>query len=144
MRGRQAVVALATLLVLGLVWWAQGGLTTEPEADGRKTASTNAEDGFPAVRVAELPAEARDVLARIDAGGPFKYPGNDGVTFENREGLLPEQPRGYYEEYTVERGPDERGPWRIVTGDELDEVYWTEDHYRSFARIEDHGIESLE
>lgn len=132
MRGRQLVVALVALLAFGLLWWAQGGATPEPET------------GLPAVPAADLPTEARDVLDRIDEGGPFKYPDNDGVTFQNREGLLPDQPRGYYEEYTVETAPRERGPWRIVTGDELDEVYWTEDHYRSFARIEDHGIEDLE
>ena len=134
MRGRQLVVAMAALLVLGLLWWAQEGTSPDPGTG---------QEGFPVVRAPELPAEARDVLDRIDAGGPFKYPDNDGVTFQNREGLLPEEPRGYYEEYTVETSPRERGPRRIVTGDELDEVYWTEDHYRSFARITDHGIEEL-
>ena len=39
------------------------------------------DSGLPYVDEASLPAEARDVLERIDAGGPFKYPGNDGVTF---------------------------------------------------------------
>jgi len=93
------------------------------------------DSGLPYVAEASLPAEARDVLARIDDGGPFKYPGNDDVTFENREDLLPDQPLGYYREYTVETAPDVRGPRRIVTGDS-GEYYWTDDHYDSFSRIE--------
>ena len=43
---------------------------------------------------------ARDVLALIRKGGPFRYD-RDGVTFGNREQLLPAKPRGYYREYTV-------------------------------------------
>ena len=93
------------------------------------------DSGLPYVAEASLPAEARDVLERIDAGGPFKYPDNDGVTFENREDLLPDQPMGYYREYTVESAPRVRGPRRIVTGDG-GEYYWTDDHYDSFSRIE--------
>ena len=93
------------------------------------------DSGLPYVDEASLPAEARDVLARIDEGGPFTYPGNDGVTFENREDLLPDRPLGYYREYTVESAPDVRGPRRIVTGDG-GEYYWTDDHYDSFSRIE--------
>jgi ribonuclease T1 len=93
------------------------------------------DSGLPYVDEASLPAEARDVLERIDAGGPFKYPGNDDETFENREDLLPDQPSGYYREYTVETAPGVRGPLRIVTGDAGD-YYWTDDHYDSFSRIE--------
>ena len=34
----------------------------------------------------------------------------DGVTFENREDLLPDHPVGYYKEYTVPTpGSDDRG-----------------------------------
>ena len=93
------------------------------------------DSGLPYVAEASLPDEARDVLARIDDGGPFAYPDNDGVTFENREDLLPDQPMGYYREYTVESAPQVRGPRRIVTGDG-GEYYWTDDHYDSFSRIE--------
>ena len=110
-----------------------GGATATPSAG--TSAGTDPDSGLPYVAEASLPAEARDVLERIDAGGPFKYPDNDGVTFENREDLLPEQPMGYYREYTVESAPRVRGPRRIVTGDG-DEYYWTDDHYGSFSRIE--------
>ncbi|MEO9324692.1 ribonuclease domain-containing protein [Nocardioides sp. C4-1] len=91
--------------------------------------------GLPYVDVAELPDEALDTLELIDAGGPFPYD-EDGSTFGNYEGVLPERRRGYYEEYTVETpGLSHRGPLRIVTGDG-DELYWTEDHYASFERID--------
>ena len=42
----------------------------------------------------------------IADGGPFPY-SKDGATFQNREGILPSEPQGFYEEYTVER---RRGP----------------------------------
>jgi ribonuclease T1 len=86
----------------------------------------------------ELPPEAREVLARIHAGGPFAYE-RDGVVFGNRERLLPARPRGYYREYTV-RTPGERtrGARRIVCGGPAatpDLCFYTDDHYRSFRAI---------
>lgn len=101
--------------------------------------STDAATGLPWVSEAALPVEARETLALIDEGGPFPYPGRDGATFENREGLLPPAPRGRYAEYTVPTpGEDDRGPRRIVVGDgdgPDPEYFWTDDHYGSFARI---------
>jgi ribonuclease T1 len=90
--------------------------------------------GLPWVLEVELPPSAQDTLALVDAGGPFPYE-KDGSTFGNREGILPDEPGGYYAEYTVPKpGEDDRGPWRLVTGDG-GEVYWTEDHYASFERV---------
>lgn len=90
--------------------------------------------GLPWVLEVELPPSAQDTLALVDAGGPFPYD-KDGSTFGNREGILPDEPGGYYAEYTVPKpGEDDRGPWRLVTGDG-GEVYWTEDHYASFERV---------
>ena len=52
-----------------------------------------------------------------------------------REEILPDEPRGYYAEYTVPTpGSDDRGARRIVAG-EGGELYWTDDHYRSFSSI---------
>jgi guanyl-specific ribonuclease Sa len=84
-----------------------------------------------------LPAEALATLALIDAGGPFPYR-RDGVTFENREGRLPDAPRGHYREYTVPTpGSRDRGARRIVAGGNPPDAFWyTADHYRSFRRIE--------
>lgn len=93
--------------------------------------------GFSAdIRIAQLPPEARQTLALIRAGGPFPY-ARDGVVFNNREGLLPRRNRGYYREYTVKTpGARDRGARRIVAGAN-GELYYTDDHYRSFRRIID-------
>jgi ribonuclease T1 len=85
-----------------------------------------------------LPREARQVLATIRAGGPFRHE-RDGVVFGNRERLLPPKPRGYYHEYTVPTpGARNRGARRIVCGGPKTEpvaCWYTADHYDSFARI---------
>lgn len=74
-------------------------------------------------------------LRLVESGGPFPHE-QDGDTFQNREGLLPEQPQGYYREYTVETpGSDDRGARRLVIG-EGGETYYTSDHYESFVRID--------
>lgn len=87
-----------------------------------------------AVGVAELPPEARATLRLIERGGPFPHK-RDGVTFANRERLLPPKPRGYYHEYTVPTpGSRDRGARRIVAG-EAREYYYSDDHYRSFRSI---------
>lgn len=87
-----------------------------------------------------LPAEARDTLARIAAGGPFEHR-QDGSVFQNREHRLPSRDRGWYREYTVETpGSDDRGARRIVTGgDPPSEFWYSDDHYRSFRRIDAQG-----
>ena len=86
------------------------------------------------IEPAALPAEARETLARIKAGGPFPY-ARDGSVFHNREKLLPTRARGYYREYTVRTpGARDRGARRIVAG-KGGEFYYTADHYRSFKRI---------
>lgn len=84
-----------------------------------------------------LPAEARHTLDLIQRGGPFPHR-QDGSVFQNREGQLPRQSRGYYREYTVDTpGLDHRGARRIVTGGQPPrEYYYTDDHYESFRRFE--------
>lgn len=116
--------------------------TTEGAPDGSGDgSSTDPASGLPWVSVADLPPEAEETLDLIDAGGPFPYD-KDGSTFGNHEGVLPEEPKGFYREYTVETpGLSHRGPQRIVTGGEDtpatddDVFYWTADHYESFDRI---------
>ena len=82
----------------------------------------------------DLPLEGRQTLQLIEQGGPFPH-AQDHRVFGNREGLLPKKPRGYYREYTVKTpGARDRGARRIVRG-EAGEVYYTEDHYRSFRRV---------
>ena len=90
--------------------------------------------GMPLITSAELPPEALDTIDLIFDDGPFPYR-KDGSTFQNREGYLPDEPRGYYSEYTVETpGSSDRGARRIVAGDG-GELYYTDDHYNSFSWI---------
>jgi ribonuclease T1 len=120
-----------------------GGCAGSPDTAQAPPSATSAagqqtgidpESGLLWVARSELPPEAIDTLAEIAAGPPYRYD-RDGVTFENREGLLPEKDRGYYQEFTVETpGSSDRGARRIVWG-LLDELYYTDDHYQSFERI---------
>jgi len=91
------------------------------------------------VSLAQLPAEAQTTRSLIRSGGPFPFP-KDGVTFGNRERLLPVQPRGFYREYTVQTpGAHDRGARRIVCGgarpERPDACYYTANHYATFQRI---------
>ncbi|MDH3706287.1 MAG: ribonuclease, partial [Acidimicrobiia bacterium] len=89
---------------------------------------------LPTITLAELPPEALTTLELIRDDGPFPYP-QDGSTFQNREGLLPDQEMGHYQEYTVDTpGLSHRGARRFVTGDD-GAIYWTEDHYASFEEL---------
>jgi ribonuclease T1 len=72
----------------------------------------------------------------IKQDGPFPY-SRDGVTFGNYEKRLPLRQRGYYREYTVKTpGSRDRGARRIVAGRE-GEYFYSDDHYRSFLRIQE-------
>jgi ribonuclease T1 len=127
--GRRRYQWLLLLLVAGLLlaWMLVDGTG----GDG----ATDPASGLPIVQVSALPPEAARTLELIDRGGPFPEPEHDGGTFENREALLPEQPMGYYKEYTVPTpGSDDRGARRIVAGED-GELYYTGDHYSSFSRI---------
>jgi len=91
-------------------------------------------NGLPVITLDELPPEALETLALIASDGPFPFR-QDGVTFQNRERILPRQPTGYYREFTViTPGASTRGARRIVAGAE-GELYYTDDHYTSFSRI---------
>ena len=90
------------------------------------------------IRASALPKEAQDVLARIHAGGPFRY-SRDGIVFGNRERILPAEKRGYYHEYTVRTpGARDRGARRIICGGAKRApvaCWYSDDHYASFRRI---------
>ncbi|MET7611625.1 ribonuclease domain-containing protein [Streptomyces seoulensis] len=83
-----------------------------------------------------LPSQAHDTLDLIAQGGPYPY-SQDGVVFQNREGVLPSQSSGYYHEYTViTPGESTRGARRIVTGEQTQEDYYTSDHYATFDLVD--------
>lgn len=131
-----AVAAVLIVLLATLVGFC-AGRTTAPSGDsGARPAASAATpvSGLPTVAAAQLPQQARDTLVLIDKGGPFPYD-RDGITFGNNERLLPQQPRGYYKEYTVPTpGSRDRGARRLVVGRDGD-VYYTSDHYASFRQV---------
>ena len=88
---------------------------------------------LPKVGLADLPVEVAVIIALIELNQP-DYD-QDGEVFSNREGRLPEQPRGYYREYTVTTpGYADRGRRRIVTGQQ-GELFYSEDHSNSFVEV---------
>lgn len=104
--------------------------------DYEDSESYESQSGLPLIFIDELPDEAINTLILIDDDGPFPY-GKDGSTFQNREGLLPDESGGYYREYTVDTpGLDHRGAKRIVGGSG-GELYYTDTHYESFSEIAD-------
>ena len=122
---------MARLAAIAIV----AALVAMPVANAREYAADRNE-----IAAAKLPPEAREVLGLIRAGGPFHYE-RDGMTFGNRERLLPARRRGFYHEYTVATpGSANRGARRIICGgpQRTPEVcYYTDDHYASFRRIRD-------
>jgi len=142
-----ALVAVAVLAGGAAVgWWSAGRSTVDPVVTGSaRPGSASAGSagaavagtpvsGLPTVRVAELPPEARTVLATLDAHGTFRY-SQDGTVFGNFEHRLPARPDGYYHEYTVPTpGSRDRGARRLVVGLDGD-VYYTGDHYATFRQV---------
>ena len=140
MRRQQRSVAtvLVLLLALGALWWvgSLGGAESTTDPSSRSAAPAPEPSELPTVDLADLPPEAAETVALIDAGGPYPFPDNDDGVFGNFEGLLPPQDRGFYREYTVPTpGLDHRGARRIVAGSD-GTLYWTADHYESFERIQ--------
>ena len=156
MRRNRPLWLLAAILLVGLWAWSQNtGNTADNGVASHTPTATSAtqtvevppptvrdvaphdgadnRSGYPAF----LPREAHTVLDAIARGGPYGYR-QDGGVFQNRERLLPSQPRGYYREFTVDTpGSRDRGARRIVTGgDPPVEYFYTDDHYRSFRRFE--------
>ena len=143
MHRNRSIWLVAALVLAGLWAWTQpsGDGTLQPSVPGVTDTPTGpverpATTGYPSF----LPAEAHPVLDAIAAGGPYGYR-QDGGVFQNREGLLPRQPRGYYREFTVETpGSRDRGARRIISGGEPPvEYFYTDDHYRSFRRFTSAG-----
>ncbi|MCW2780120.1 MAG: guanine-specific ribonuclease [Marmoricola sp.] len=135
---KQVVGIAVVVLLVGVVWWARLGGGTEASVEGTaqsSSAGTDPDSGLHWVAAADLPAQARDTVALIKSGGPFPY-SEDGIVFGNREGILPKESSGYYHEYTVTTpGSPDRGARRIIAA-RGGAMYYTDDHYSSFQRIE--------
>jgi ribonuclease T1 len=147
-RTTNPLILFATVIALAIgAWWTNNDRVVVPEPSAsartapaeRETAAPKPAE-VPRDRLAELVpddverAELRKTLDLIERGGPFPHK-QDGVVFGNRERHLPQQPRGYYHEYTV-RTPaaSTRGARRVVRGGG-GELYYTRDHYRTFIRL---------
>jgi filamentous hemagglutinin len=80
--------------------------------------------------------DLKPTLDRIRDGVPHPHR-NDGSIFGNREGLLPNKPNGYYNEYvhpTPGMSDTNPGAQRIIKG-QGGEMYYTPDHYGTFIPI---------
>ncbi|WP_203591185.1 ribonuclease [Streptomyces sp. SID13031] len=138
---RTARIIAAVVIAMMVITLAASLLGCSASSSGTATKDTPTKDsvsGLLFVPAADLPKEAQQTLALIDKGGPYPY-SRDGVVFGNFEKILPKQNKGYYHEYTVKTpGEKDRGARRIVTG-KGDERYYTDDHYKSFRRIQADG-----
>ncbi|KFZ79057.1 ribonuclease N [Amycolatopsis sp. MJM2582] len=152
---RRITAALIGLIVLVLAGWfvkdgisgddtksapASSSASAAPSGDaaasGAKGKVAGEDSGLPVKPLTKLPSQASDTWKLIQAGGPYPYPRNDDVTFQNREKVLPAKGSGYYREYTVKTpGSPDRGARRLVTGSGK-ELYYTEDHYKSFVVVD--------
>ncbi len=133
--GRRGTTLLGVVLAL-LACVALGACSSATDTSS-STGTTGARSGhgLSSVTPAQLPVQARETIRLILHGGPFPY-SRDGAVFGNFERLLPQEPTGYYHEYTVPTpGSADRGARRIIAGKD-GQMYYTADHYQSFSRIE--------
>jgi len=152
--GRRLTVALVGLVVLVVFGWVFKDLTSsstpssgpatsssagaKPSAPGKATsgAVAGSDSGLEVKALSSLPSQAADTWKLIEKNGPFPYPRNDGVEFQNREKRLPAKSGAYYKEYTVPTpGSPDRGARRLITGDKQ-ELYYTGDHYDTFVVVD--------
>ncbi|MFJ9785797.1 ribonuclease domain-containing protein [Amycolatopsis sp. NPDC101161] len=145
---RRITAALIGLLVLVLGGWlvkdvVSDGSPAAPSPSSSASAPAKggaavpgADSGLPVKALSTLPPQASDTWKLIEKGGPYPYPRNDDVVFENREKRLPGKKSGYYHEYTVKTpGSADRGARRLITG-QAHELYYTGDHYASFVVVD--------
>jgi guanyl-specific ribonuclease Sa len=120
-----------TWLALALAAGALVALIVLPSGGDKKISGTTATATISSSEHAEI---AR-ILTAVGTGAPLPY-SQDGEVFENREGLLPAKPSGYYHAYTVPTpGSQDRGARRLIVGTDGD-VWYTSDHYGSFEPID--------
>jgi guanyl-specific ribonuclease Sa len=133
-RSRLVAVVFALLATLSTGVTAAEAVTSAPAVAAQNQCGDLA--GFTHKALSSLPAEATTTYNLIQKGGPFPYPQNDGVVFDNREGILPACATSYYHEYTVPTpGASNRGTRRIVTGSD-GEYFYTGDHYATFQVVD--------
>jgi guanyl-specific ribonuclease Sa len=134
-RGRITLALLGLIVLVLAGWFVREQVSTQPAAPAG-TSVPSAASGLPVRPLSTLPAEAASTWKLVRQGGPFPYPHNDGAVYENREKVLPRMGSNYYHEYTVRTpGSADRGTRRLITG-AGHELYYTDDHYRSFVVVD--------
>lgn len=136
------VLAVAVALVVFWPKTATQPISSPPVAQSGAVTASHPSPDLTNTLPGLLPREARDMVAVIRHGGPFRHR-QDGGVFGNREALLPRKQHGYYREYTVDTPLiDHRGTRRIVTGGDPPQVwYYTDDHYDSFHAFDVSALE---
>ena len=134
--GFSTLLSFIALIAVAVFFF--GDLKSSLFADGTPATSISQTDSNSSTAAITGDAQIDKTLALIQQGGPFPYPDKDGTTFYNREGKLPAQSQGYYQEYTVPTpGVSDRGARRIVTGGHPPTIYYlTVDHYNSFRQLQ--------
>jgi ribonuclease T1 len=129
-RARRPLVALLALVIALAIGYGVKAAHDTGGAGGSPHIAT--------VALSALPEQAGETVQLIEQGGPFPYPRSDGAVFHNDEHRLPDEPDGYYHEYTVPTpGSPDRGTRRIITG-ARGQFWYTGDHYESFRRVDVH------
>jgi ribonuclease T1 len=140
---KRITLALVGLVVLVLAGWLVKTGTSDdtpsssppPRSSSGAAAVPGSDSGLPVTPLSQLPAQAGVTWQLIVKGGPYPYR-QDGVVFQNRERLLPQEKSGYYHEYTVDTPKSEdRGTRRLIQGAGK-ELYYTGDHYKSFVVVD--------
>ena len=79
--------------------------------------------------------DLKPTIDRINAGTRFPH-ANDGSVFGNRQGRLPTQPHGHYQEFVVPtNGVSGPGAQRLVIG-KGGEIFYSPDHYTTFLPVQ--------
>ncbi|MFI5690319.1 ribonuclease domain-containing protein [Kribbella sp. NPDC051586] len=138
MRTLIAAVVLATTAAFGSTAYAAP--TTAPTSS--PASSTYVVAAIDTCALSSLPSQAADTLGLIHSGGPFPYR-QDGIVFQNREGILPDESSSYYHEYTVKTpGSTDRGARRLIGGGattDPEHLYYTGDHYATFCEVDENS-----
>jgi guanyl-specific ribonuclease Sa len=139
---RRITAALIGLIVLVIGGWAvKNAVSDNPAPKTSSSSSPNAAavkpiGGLQVKALSSLPPQAADTWKLIQAGGPFPYPRNDNVVYQNRNKVLPIRQANFYHEFTVKTpGSPDRGARRLITG-QGDELFYTGDHYDSFVVVD--------
>jgi ribonuclease T1 len=140
-----AAAAAVLVVVVGVFLFLRPGPPSAPAAPAAAGCAVvahqvpGAASGLPVRPLCALPPEAAQVWKQIASGGKLRYD-RDGITFVNKERILPQRPGGFYREYTVPTpGEGDRGARRLITGGDrgpAQELYYTGDHYASFVVVD--------